>query len=195
MKKILLTVMILAFVANVSAQLEVDATGQVRIRTENPNNKYNDTITVGYRQQYLAPDNAFSLQFDSIRDRRPPEGSPTNDNKNVKVSISLTINGQNYRTALTLLAGGQTYAIAQGLRFELLAVEPRPLAEPADYRITLAIQDCEDVGQYLIDGRFEEARQAMDNWLKEPKPDKPEPKKKNRIFTVWNNSSTNTEVG
>jgi hypothetical protein len=28
-----------------------------------------------------------------------------------------------------------------------------------------------------------------------PKPDKPEPKKKNRIFTVWNNSSTNTEVG
>jgi hypothetical protein len=153
MKKIILTVMIFAFLANVSAQ----------------NNKYNDTITVGYRQQYLAPNNAFSLQFDSIRDRRPPEGSPTNDNKNVKVRISLTINGQNYRTALTLLAGEQTYAIAQGLRFELLAVEPRPLAEPADYRITLAVQDCEDVGQYLIDGRFEEARQAMNNWLKETK--------------------------
>ena len=130
----------------------------------------NDTITVGYRQEYLAPGNAFSLQFDSLlRDWRMPEGSPVNDDKNVKVRISLEINGQKYQTALSLLDGEQQYAIAQGLRFELLAVEPRPIAEPADYRITLAVQDCEDVGQYLIEGKPDEARKTIDDWLKEPK--------------------------
>jgi hypothetical protein len=128
----------------------------------------NDTITVGYRQEYVAPGNAFSLQFDSLlRDRRSPEGSPVNYDKNVKVRISLAINGQQYQTALSLLDGEQPFAIAQGIRFELLAVEPRPLAEPADYRITLAVQDCKDAGQYLIDGKFEEARQAIDEWLQE----------------------------
>ncbi|MDR2690784.1 MAG: hypothetical protein LBB73_00530 [Dysgonamonadaceae bacterium] len=137
--------------------------------TDNGNTKYSDTITVGYRQEYLAPGNAFSLQFDSLlHDWRAPEGSPVNNDKDVKVRISLDINGQKYQTALSLLDGEQQYAIAQGLRFELLAVEPRPLAEPAaDYRIRLAVRECEDAGQYLIDGKFEEARKAIDNWLKE----------------------------
>ena len=129
-----------------------------------------DTVTVGYRQEYLAPGNAFSLQFDSLlHDRRSPESSPVNYSENVKVRISLAIKGQKYQTDLTLLDGEQHYAIAQGLRFELLAVEPRPLSPVADYKITLAVRDCEDVGQYLVEGKFEEARKVIDEWLEEPK--------------------------
>ena len=128
-----------------------------------------DTVTVGYRQEYLAPGDAFSLQFDSLlRDWRSPEGSPVNYGKNVKVRISLAIQGQKYQTDLSLLDGEQNYAIAQGLRFELLAVEPRPLSPVEDYSITLAVRDCEDVGQYLVEGKFEEARKVIDEWLEEP---------------------------
>ncbi|MDR1371210.1 MAG: T9SS type A sorting domain-containing protein [Dysgonamonadaceae bacterium] len=159
MKKIICTVMLFAFLANVSAQL-------------NAAFSVSDTITVEYQRKYLAPNNVFSLQFDSLlRDWRSPEGSPVNYDKDVKVRISLTINGQNYQPVLTLLNGGQQYAIAHGLRFKLLAVEPRPSSEvkPSDYKITMVVQDCEDVGQYLIAGQFEEARKVIDDWLKEPK--------------------------
>ncbi|MDR2691429.1 MAG: hypothetical protein LBB73_03915 [Dysgonamonadaceae bacterium] len=140
------------------------------VHADDGNAKYSDTITIGYRQEYLAPDDAFSLQFDSLlRDWRVPKSSPEDYGKNVKVRVSLGINGQNYQPVLSLFNGEQRYVIAQGLRFELLAVDPLPPAEPADYRIKIAVQECEDVGQYLVDGKFEEAREAIDNWLKEPK--------------------------
>jgi hypothetical protein len=149
--------MLFAFLANVSAQFKAIS-------------PVNDTITVGYRQEYHAPGNTFSLQFDSLlRDWRSPEGSPENYDKDVKVRISLTINGQNYQPVLTLLDGKQQ-VIAHGLQFKLLAVEPRPSsAKPSDYKITLAVQDCEDLGQYLIEGKFEDARKVIDKWLNEPK--------------------------
>jgi hypothetical protein len=50
---------------------------------------------------------------------------------------------------------------------------------------------------YFIDTQINRIKSdaEIESPVDNPKPDKPEPKKKNRIFTVWNNSSTNTEVG